>query len=161
MSVIATLKMVLKFKDISTSAYVASGDNSRSWDGGDLELTLKSDSTPDAEGDAVVLVTLTAGAATVDLTALANLDGDTRTAAGKKIRGFLFYNPSTALITVSKGASNGHAPLSTTFVRHVAPNGGVDMAYMPDATAITNSSNDTLDFAGTGTDTILMKVLWG
>jgi hypothetical protein len=161
MSVTATVKAALDWKDVSASTYVSSGDASRSWNGGDLSSSLNATSTPAIDGGATVLVMLAAGVATKDLTSLAHQDGDTRTAAGKKLRAIHFYNPSTAVITVTKGASNGHSPVGTTFTLPVAPNGGRASLYYPDAVAITNSSNDTFDFAGTGTDSLLMKLVWG
>jgi hypothetical protein len=161
MSVTATVRAGLDWKDISSSSYVKAGDASRSWDGGDLSQSLTSSSTPSIDGGATVTVTLAAGVATKDLTALLHQDGDTRTAAGKKLRAIHFYNPSTAVIVVTKGASNGHSPAGTTFTLPVAANGGRASLYFPDATAIVNATNDTFDFAGTGTDTLLMKLVWG
>lgn len=161
MSVSAVLKMLLSVKDISTDTYVSATDASRTWSGANLETTLNATSTPDGETGIVTLVTLSAGAATLDLTSMLHRDGDTRTAAGKKIRAIFFYNPSSNLITATKGASNGHSPVGSTFTIPLAASGGRNLWYMPDATAITNSSNDTIDFAGTGTDTVLVIVVVG
>ena len=163
MSVSASVKLNLNWTDTSTDTYVKSSNASRGWDGGDINLTLNSTSTPDAENGATVLVTMSGGAATIDLTSLTHRDGDTRSLAGKKIRSILFYAPTanTGNIVVTKGASNGHCPVGTTFTVPIPPGGAFQWYVVSAGADVTNSSNDTLDISGTGSETLLMKVIWG
>lgn len=160
MSVVGTLKLMLKLKDISTSDQVSSQDNSRTWSGGDVEKELKSTSSPTGEDCAHVTVTLSGGAASLDLTSLSHIDGGTRSVSGKKLRAWLFTNPSANLITVSKGASNGYSPVGTTFTKPVGA-GCTSADYFDDEAAAVSGSAKTLDFAGTGSQTITVKLLWG
>lgn len=163
MSVTAIVKQILSWKDISSSAYVKSSDNSRTWAGtGDIDTSLNSGSTPAIDGGVSTLVTMTAGAATIDLTALTHQDSDTRSASGKKLRQIHFYNPSNNAIRVKTGASNGHIPYGANGFDVTIPPGGAFTLYLASAgIAITNSSNDTIDISGTTTDSLLMKAVWG
>lgn len=162
MSFIATIKQILSIKDTSSNTYVKSSDASRTWAGtGDIEVTLNATSTPAIDGGVATLVAMTAGAATIDLTALVHLDGDTRTAAGKKLRELHFYNPSNNNIRIKTGASNGHIPVGSAFDVTIPPGGAFTLYLVAAATAITNSSNDTIDISGTTTDSVLMKAVWG
>lgn len=164
MSATVKLKLIAEIKDISSHALVKSSDASRSWGGlGDIDETLSATSTPDVENVAAFIATLTAGAVTIDWTALTHADGDTRSAAGKKLRFIQIMNPAanTANIVVTKGASNGYSPVGTTFTIPISPGGGFLWYLQSDAADVTNGSADTWDVTGSGSETFYVKAGWG
>ncbi len=131
--------------------------------GGNRSFT--SATTPDGENGAFPLMTLTAGAATIDLTALTDVNGASITLTGKKVRGFYFENLSTSnTMTFAKGASNGSTALSGSWTftlwagqRVCIDLGGVATASIADISA----SLKTIDVSGTGTDTFNFGVIVG
>lgn len=157
-----------KFKLVETSAagLVSTQDATRTYNGLDSERTLNSGSTPDAEDAAFFRITISGGVGSVDFTALAHqLDTGvsvTKTATGKKLRGFKLKagSANAANITVAKGASNGYAPLGTTFSRIIAPD-GEDDAYLGTAGNTIDSSNKTWDLTGTNGDYVDVGVVYG
>lgn len=117
------------------------------------------DSDPDASAVAAVKQAMTAGAATLDLTAVPDIQGGTVDLTGLKIRHILLYNPSDNAITVSEGASNGYAL-----------NGGNDIVVgagcrvqmdLLDTQPAVAAGDKELDLAGTGTDELWIAILAG
>jgi hypothetical protein len=96
-------------------------------------------------GDAFAL---TAGAATIDLTAIPGVQGNV-TFSGIKVVYAIFQNPGSNTITVSEGASNGY-PIGI----HVIHPGGYRVCYFKDGLGDVSGSDKTIDLAGTGTDTL-------
>jgi hypothetical protein len=128
-------------------------------------LELDSGTTPDFEDYAIFTVTMTAGAATVNLAALPHLQGGatiTKDATNKKVRALYCKTASanTGNVTVAKGASNGYAPLGSTLSWIIAPDGSVGM-YFKAAAADVASGARTLDISGTGAEIVYMAVAWG
>jgi hypothetical protein len=128
-------------------------------------LSLDDASTPDIEDYAIFTVTMTAGAATVNLAALAHIHGGatiTKNATGKKVRllGFLTPLANTGNVTIAKGASNGYAPLGSTYERILAPD-TMESQYFKAAATDVASGARTLDVSGTGSETVKMVVAWG
>lgn len=152
----------VKMIETETGTLLNATDNTLTWDGLDREFTLNASTTPDIEDCALFVVTLTAGAATVDLTAMAHQAGVTKSATGKKVRVWKFW-PATANagnITVAKGASNGYAPLGTTLAKIIAPDGD-SSDYFKAAAGDVGAGAKNLDFSGTGTDSVLVAIGWG
>ena len=162
MSVAVTLKLMLKIVETNTSALVSSSNASQTWSGGDIDLTLNSTSTPDAEDCAAMIIALVAGAKTIDLTSLAHEGGATKSANGKKIRAWLFFNlaANTGNIVVTKGASNGYSPVGTTFT-YVVPPGGCALHYFDSDAGDVGASAKNVDVTGTGTESFYFKAIWG
>src|SRR5687768_8516858 len=69
--------------------------------------SLTSSTTPDVENGIGSLIALSAGAKTVDLTAISDINGATTDLTGKIVRALLFHNLGAANMTFAKGASNG------------------------------------------------------
>jgi hypothetical protein len=105
-------------------------------------------------------VSLTGGAATLDLTNLTRDDPfEIVDMAGKSIvyAAFAGAAANTAKITVRDGGTNGYLIFgSATAEIDVFPNMVIEMTSFvnADLAAIVNSTNDTIDFAGTGTEQI-------
>src|SRR5215475_5914347 len=77
-------------------------------------IALTSVTTPATTKYASVAQALTAGAATVDLTALTGTNGAAVNANGLKLVAVRFQNPGSNPITVAKGASNGYTGLGAS-----------------------------------------------
>jgi len=166
MSVTLTWASKLKVVETSAAGLVSTQDATRTYNGLDSERTLNSDSTPDAEDAAFFRITISGGVGSIDFTALAHqLDTSlsvSKSATGKKLRAFKLKAGSgnAAVITVAKGASNGYAPLSTTFSRIIAP-GGEDSAYLGSSGNTIDSSNKIWDLTGTNGDYVDVGAVWG
>lgn len=105
--------------------------------------------------------TLSAGALTIDLTALTGANGASVTFSGLKLQFMLFNNGTTtngvvaagsnSSVNIAEGASNGY-PLFGASNDITIPAGGSFMIYFPDALADVSGTDKTIDLAGTGTD---------
>lgn len=120
--------------------------------GYDEVLTLNASSTPAIDSAAFEDVTLTAGAATLDLTVLL-LNAGSVSLSGKKPEIVIFRNDSTHAITVAKGASNGYTGFGSSFSIAI-PAGGAVMLFLNGNAAAVSGSVKTLDLTGTGSDVL-------
>lgn len=121
-------------------------------------------STPDGEEMVCPEIALTAGAYTIDLTALPDVNGATTTLTGKKVRALFFENLGAANMTFAKGASNGLDCLSGSWSMVLLPGerrcidlGGVSTGSIADI----SGSNKTIDVTGTGTQEFDFGVIVG
>lgn len=130
------------------------------------EITsLTSTTTPDCENIVCPLLTLTAGAYTIDLTALPDINGATTTLTGKKVRALFFHNLSSSNnMTFAKGASNGLDSLSGSWSMVLLPGEKrcIDLSDVSTGSiADISASIKTIDVSGTGTDTFDFGVVVG
>jgi hypothetical protein len=128
---------------------------------------LNSTSTPAITKKAMFVLTLSGGAATIDLTALADVAG-TQDFTGLKVQAMKFQNPSANSMTLTKGASNGYGLLTSGATWTVpippalsgAPYGEVSL-LLPEGTPDVGSGAKTIDVSGTGTQTLLCTIIAG
>lgn len=125
-------------------------------------ITLNAGSTPDGELHADMSVAMTAGAATIDFTALTKRGGVAQSFNGKKVRAIAFYNPvaNANIITISEGASNGLPLFGATFKIGIQP-GDYVFAYLGDAGTAVGGTDKNIDLAGTGTQALQMLAVAG
>ena len=111
---------------------------------------LNSASTPPVTKVAAFQQALTAGAATIDLTALLGTNGATVDGTGLKVQAVKFSNPSTNanLITVSVGAADGYELAGAAFSVALQP-GQEIVLYGNDATPDIAAGDKDIDLAGT------------
>ena len=116
------------------------------------------DTTVDATKGWANTVTLTAGAATINLTTLTRTGLPTVDLTALKIRAIHFKALSTnsALITIVPGASNGYAALGLGL--SLAP-GGEALIHNPSSAAVTSSLKN-IDLASADTDASLDVVIF-
>lgn len=110
--------------------------------------------TPTAGNIANETKALTAGTATIDLTA------SPYSASGKHVQAITFKATSTNAntITIAKGASNGYAGLGASFSLTLDP--GQQMTVYPISTAAAvGGTNKTLDLTGTLTQSVQVSIL--
>jgi len=126
------------------------------------QLNLAGTTTPPVEKHASLSKALTAGAATIDLTAIAGQFGNVNF-TGLKLQAMLLKNSSSnGTITVSKGASNGYGLDSggATFTIPVAP-GATVVFFFDDEPPDVAGGAKNLDLAGTGTQSLQMTLVAG
>lgn len=101
------------------------------------------------------VVTLTAGAATLDLTSLADAILTTISMSGLKMLGIIAYPDAanTHTISVAAGASNGYTGWGS-----IVDRGALGPLYY---TSAVDGTHKNLDFAGTGTEKMNVVVLFG
>ena len=128
----------------------------------DSTKTLKNDSSPPATKVAAFEQALTAGEATIDLTALAGTNGATVVGSGLRVQVLRVKAPATNgnPITIAKGASNGYDGLGASFSHTLVP-GGEALFFLNDAGGDIGGSNKTLDLDGTGSQVLQVEVVLG
>lgn len=122
---------------------------------------LNSGSTPPALQCAFFQLPLVAGAATLDLTALAGTFA-TVNGTGQKIRAILFEALATnaAGIVVQPGVSNPHPCFGSASKTTLLP-GQAELHWLADGDTAIGSTSKTLGFTGTGTDALDIAIILG
>lgn len=153
-------------RKLATAPAANASRNYVTLDGYDNTHELTASTTPDADyGDAFEL-TLTAGAVTLDLTAITGPDAGTISYSGKKIRAIKFRAKSTSAgaFTIAKGASNGYTGFGSAFSVTLPANaagGAWFMFYDAGGGTAVSGTVKTLDITGTGTQVIEVAVVAG
>jgi len=152
-----------------TGSFINSADNTvteeslnTDWTGDSAKT---SSTTPPVTKSAMTAKAMSGGAATIDLTAMANdSDGATVDFSGLKVCCLAIQNPSTNAnkITVGKGASNGFCLDSseTTWSISLDPGDGVQF-LINESTPDVASGKKTIDIAGTGSQVCNITVVAG
>jgi 2-succinyl-5-enolpyruvyl-6-hydroxy-3-cyclohexene-1-carboxylate synthase len=124
--------------------------------------TLSAATTPAASKVAEFEAALTAGAASIDLSALVGTNGATVVGTGLKVQAFKFRAKSTNTgpITIAKGASDGYGLLGAAFSVALAPGAEMQSLTAGGSPAV-GSSAKTLDLSGTGTDVLEVAIILG
>jgi hypothetical protein len=122
--------------------------------------TLSASSTPPATTCAHFLLTLTAGAATVDLAAALGTNGATVNMTGLKVQVLRVKNLGAAARTLAPGAANPYPFLGTANDITIPPGGHV-MMFLNDASADVAGAVKTIDATGTGTETSEWSIVAG
>ena len=125
-------------------------------------LNLTSGSTPDVELIYEGTQALTAGTATIDLTALTNSEGATITTTGKKVRLIMIVPTSsnTAALTLTVGASNGYL-LGGAAWKFAFTDEQWALIYLGADAPDVGSSAKNIDISGTGTESVKLLILFG
>ncbi len=137
------------------------------FDSYNTSANLNSASTPVVTNKAVFALTLTAGAGSIDLTALPDSRG-TQDFTGLKIQSMKFQVPGANAMTVGKGASNGlglttggttwSIPLPPALANAPLPE---VVLVTPEGTPDVDSTHKKIDVAGTGTDVLYCTIVAG
>jgi len=170
-----TAKAVVVNARITTNAVVDMGDaatgneavlaasDSVTLTGFDSSYTLNSGSTPPVTDIAAYNVTMTAGAATIDLTALTGLNGGTQSASGKKPQWIVMENLAALAqdpITIIPGASNGHEFLGSAS-KIVLKTGQKFAFFGNDGQEDVDGTHKTWDISGTLSQVLRVVVAYG
>jgi hypothetical protein len=105
---------------------------------------------------------LTAGAGTIDLTALTGTNGVSVDGTGLRVQFAKFLNPATNgnPITVKKGVTNGYDGFGAAFLIILTP-GAEAMIRLNDAGSDIGSSNKTIDLVGTLVQPLSYEIVVG
>lgn len=124
--------------------------------------SLSAATTPPVTTAAFFQQLLTAGAATIDLTALTGTNGATVNLTGLKVQAIKFKALATNAnpITIGEGASNGYELLGSGWTLDLAP-GQEIVIYGNDATPDVGGSAKEIDLAGTGTQGLEVSIVAG
>ena len=104
------------------------------------------------------LMTLTAGAYTINLASLTGAGGATIDGTGLRVQCIRVKNLGANSMTFSEGASNGIALSIGTFI---VPPSGVSQFFLNDASPDIASGDRTIDVAGTGSQTAEVTLVLG
>jgi len=123
---------------------------------------LTDSTTPAVSASGRGLVTLSGGAATIDLTSFTCLDGRVVSFSGLKIRTIKIKHNSanTHLVTVTKGASSGFTGFGAAY-SEVIPIGGETVKYDGGNGTAVSGSVKTLDLAGTLAESFYVSITGG
>lgn len=122
--------------------------------------SLTSATTPPVTQVAEFLLTLTAGAATVDLRALVGTNGAIVDGNGLKVQILRVKNLGANILTIVPGASNGIDLLGAASSIAIQP-GGHAMFYFNDASPDIAAADKTLDCTGTASQTSEWSIIMG
>lgn len=114
--------------------------------------TLNANSTPPVTKTANWLTTLTAGSATIDLTAMLGTNGVTVDGTDLKPQIVRVRNLGSNALVIEPGDSNGYALLGAAFKISI-PAGGTFQVFLNDGTADIASNAKTLKLTGSGSQT--------
>lgn len=128
-------------------------------------VRLTGSTTPAVTKESYHDYTFTAGAVTVDLTALLDAVGAAVDGTGLKVQCLIIKNPAgNASINMAPGASNGYdifgASNDITIPGHATYDNYLSF-YFPEGTPDVAAGDKTLDFTGTGTQTFYLGIVLG
>jgi hypothetical protein len=152
---------VTTVETLETNVPAASaGDKTVTHNGFNSSAALNAGSTPPATKCAYFTQALTAGAATIDLTALTGTNGATVNGTGLKLQVLKIKNLGANTLTITTGASNGYAVAGADFSVALAQNQEFTF-YGNDATPEIASDAKTIDLAGTSAQTSQVTIVMG
>ena len=163
MSVSVTYLATCTVRETLASNTGSASDSSRviTHDAYNESATLSATSTPPATTCAHFLLTLSAGAATVDLRALTGTNGAAVDLNGLKVQAVRIKNLGANSMTVKVGATNGHTGIFAATNGHpIQPSGHVQ-CFSNDAGDDVDATHKTWDVTGTGSQTSEWTIVAG
>lgn len=154
-STMATVKETIS---VNTGAMTPSDLNRQLvFDAYDHNGRMDATTTPAATKFAKFLLTLSTGAATIDLSSLTGTNGALINGTGLKVQLIMIKNLGAALMTFAEGGSNGYA-IGSSLVVHPS---GVGFIYAPEVLPDIASGAKTIDVTGTGSQTAEITIVMG
>lgn len=162
MAVAVTYASTLTVVETVADTYVASGDNTLTYNGMNSSGTYNSGTATPVTKHASFQQALTTGAATIDLRALTGPNGATVDGNGLKVQFVKFRNKSTNAnsMTLTFGASNPYDLFGSTFVLTLAP-GQEFLAFLKEGAPDIDATNKTIDVSGTGSQILECEIVMG
>lgn len=164
MSVVVTHSvLVTTVETIETGIPAAAADNAKITHSlfNKTPVTLNASSTPPATKCAFFTQALTAGAATIDLTALPGTNGATIDMTGLKVQVFrVIGNGNANPITLTEGAANGYE-LAGNAWKGAVNNAQELTFYGNDSTPDVSPTAKDIDLSGTGVQSVKVAVIAG
>ena len=131
-----------------------------------FQKSLTSTTTPPVTNASYFTQALSAGAATIDLTALTEAGGGTLDATGLKVQVLLLNTrgkSNAGAITITKGFTNGYSLAGSTTGKVTLAGGDGEAVcfFFNDSQQDVSATVKTLDLSGTGTDSIDIGIVVG
>lgn len=123
--------------------------------------TLSATSTPPATTCAHFLLTLSAGAATIDLRALTGTNGASVDLNGLKVQVVRVKNLGANSMVFKSGGTNGHTGVFTATNGQIVQPSGHVMVFANDAGDDVDATHKTWDVTGTGSQTAEVTIVAG
>ncbi len=126
-------------------------------------VTLNSGSTPSALQYAADLVTLSSGAASIDLTSVSGTNGAAVNGNGQKVIGFQWVRNGAGEshnISMAAAGSNGYAVGGTGSVIIMPPNSS-GVIYFGGSAPVIGGTAKAISLTGTGAETVILAFLFG
>lgn len=163
MAVSVTVAPTLTVVETPADTFLASSDNTLTYLMSNTAFTLDANSTPPATKQATYEVTMSSGAATIDLRALVGAAGSAVDGNGLKVQAVKFINKTgnANAITISEGASNGYELFGNGWTVTLPTAGSWIMAYLKDASPDVSASTKTIDVAGTDAQVLQVQIVMG
>lgn len=120
--------------------------------------TLTASTTPPVTKPVTFLLTLSGGAATINLAALTAVNGATYDFTGLRLQFIRIKNLGANSMAFAEGASSGIALACGTIT---VPAGGIDYKFLNDAAPDVAAADRTIDVTGTGTQTAEITLVAG
>jgi hypothetical protein len=164
MSVVVTTKYLLTTVETLPNNTGSAPDATRAVTHSDYDeaFTLNATSTPPATLIAAFLLTLSSGAATIDLRALTGTNGGPVDLNGKKVQEVRIKNLGANPMVIKAGASNGHTGLiGGTTGETITANGGILMKHSANGGDTVDGTHKTWDVTGTAAQTAEVTIIAG
>lgn len=156
------LSSLLTITETLQLALANAGKENVVFDGHNTVLVMNATTTPPALQHATFQAALTAGAATIDLTALPGTQG-TVVGTGQKVRACFFRNPATNAnpITIKFGAANPYLLLGAAWSMVLTPGQFVGPIYLKDGAPAIDATHKNIDLSGTGAQALDCVIVLG
>jgi hypothetical protein len=163
MAVSVTIAPVITVVETLADTFASSADNTVTYSMSNTSFVIDSGTTPPATKHATYEVTMTAGAATIDLRALVGAAGSAVDGNGLKVQAVKFINKTgnANAITIEEGASNGYALFGAGFTVTLPNAGSWIMAYLKDGSADISATDKTIDISGTDAQVLQVQFVLG
>ena len=163
MSVRATIVSNLTIIETVGDTYASSADNTVTLNGMNETISRTGSSTPAVTKSAAFRVTMSGGAATINLAALSGLNGATIDLTGLKLQAIKFRNLSTNAndITIVPGAANGYNIFGAADGKVVLSPGQSILMSLQDQGQDVASGDRTIDISGTGSQVLEVTLVAG
>lgn len=145
----------------NTDPFASEAKRTVTLDAYDESGTLTGATTPPVTTQASFLLTLTAGAATIDLRALTGTNGASIDGNGLKVQLVRIKNLGANTMTFKSGATNGHSGIFTATDGTVVQPGGRVMVSSNDNGDDISATDKTWDVTGTGAQTAEVTIIMG
>lgn len=161
-TVTATIRRFFQAVETRTLGLDFAGDLSVTHTLGLTDLALSATSTPAVTAVWSDSITLSAGAASIDLTAMTSGSGEIAAVdfTTKKVHALIASCPAanTAFVEIKPGATNAYEPFGATNTVDLHP-GGMVMLYQPEILADVSATVKSIDLASTDVDAVINIII--
>lgn len=163
MAVAVTITPILTAVETLADTFVSSSDNTVTYSLANTSVSLDANSTPPVTKQATYEVTMSSGAATIDLRALIGAANSAVDGNGLKVQAVKFRNKTgnANAITISEGASNGYELFGNGWTVTLPNAGSWIMAYLNDGSPDVSASTKNIDVSGTDAQVLQVQFVLG